>query len=75
MFVTTIVTKIIGTSNQRIVKKLSKVVKTINALEEKYGGEVNLKGLYSNKGWINRKDPNFLGGVAETPTSKKDFTF
>ena len=36
MFVTTIVTKIIGTSNQRIVKKLSKVVKTINALEEKY---------------------------------------
>ena len=46
-----------------------------NALEAKYGGEVNLKGLYSNKGWINRKDPNFLGGAEENPTSKKDFTF
>lgn len=46
-----------------------------NALEAKYGGEVNLKGLYSNKGWINRKDPNFLGGIEENPTSKKDFTF
>ena len=46
-----------------------------DAVEAKYGGEVNLKGLYSNKGWINRKDPNFLGGVEENPTSKKDFTF
>ncbi len=36
MFVTSIVTKIIGSSNQRTVKKLSKVVKTINSLEEKF---------------------------------------
>ncbi len=35
MFVTSIVTKIIGSSNQRTVRKLSKVVKQINALEEK----------------------------------------
>lgn len=36
MFVTTIVTKIIGSSNQRTVRKLSKIVKDINALESKY---------------------------------------
>ncbi len=36
MFVTTIVTKIIGSSNERIVKKLKKIVKTINDLEPKY---------------------------------------
>ena len=36
MFVTTIVTKIIGSSNQRTVRKLSKIVKQINALEPKY---------------------------------------
>ena len=36
MFVTTIVTKIIGSSNQRSVRKLSKIVKGINALESKY---------------------------------------
>ena len=36
MFVTTIVTKIIGSSNQRTVRKLSKIVKGINALESKY---------------------------------------
>ena len=36
MFVTTIVTKIIGSSNQRTVRKLSKIVKGINALENKY---------------------------------------
>ncbi|MDD6317955.1 MAG: preprotein translocase subunit SecA, partial [Succinatimonas hippei] len=34
--ITTIVTKIIGSSNERTVRKLSKVVKTINALEPKY---------------------------------------
>ena len=33
---TTIVTKIIGSSNQRTVRKLSKIVKGINALESKY---------------------------------------
>ena len=33
MFVTSIVTKIIGSSNQRTVRKLSKIVKTINGLE------------------------------------------
>lgn len=36
MFITSIVTKIIGSSNERIVKKLKKTVKTINALEPKY---------------------------------------
>ena len=36
MFVTTIVTKIIGSSNQITVRKLSKIVKGINALESKY---------------------------------------
>ena len=36
MFVTTIVTKIIGSSNQRTVRKLSKIVKGINALESEY---------------------------------------
>ena len=36
MFVTTLVTKIIGSSNQRTVRKLTKIVKTINSLEEKY---------------------------------------
>ncbi len=36
MFITTIVTKIIGTSNQRLVRRLSKVVKQINAMEPKY---------------------------------------
>ena len=36
MFVTTIVTKIIGSSNQRTVRKLSKIVKGINAIESKY---------------------------------------
>ncbi|MDD7021272.1 MAG: preprotein translocase subunit SecA, partial [Aeromonadales bacterium] len=34
--ITKIVTKIIGSSNERTVRKLSKVVKTINALEPKY---------------------------------------
>ncbi|MGN1280890.1 MAG: preprotein translocase subunit SecA [Succinivibrio sp.] len=36
MFVTSIVTKIIGSSNQRTVRKLTKIVKGINALEPKY---------------------------------------
>jgi len=36
MFVTSIVTKIIGSSNQRTVKKLSKIVKVINSLEPQY---------------------------------------
>src|SRR5574344_267985 len=36
MFVTSIVTKIVGSSNQRTVRKLSKIVKSINALEEKF---------------------------------------
>ncbi len=36
MFITTLVTKVIGSSNERIVKKLKKTVKTINALEPKY---------------------------------------
>ena len=36
MFVASIVTKIIGSSNQRTVRKLSKIVKGINALESKY---------------------------------------
>lgn len=36
MFITTIVTKIIGTSNQRMIRRLSKVVRQINALEPKY---------------------------------------
>ena len=36
MFITSIVTKIIGSSNQRTVRRLSKIVKTINALEPKY---------------------------------------
>lgn len=47
MFVTTIVTKIIGSSNQRTVRKLSKIVKGINALESKYQSLKNedFKGL------------------------------
>lgn len=36
MFVTTLVTKIIGSSNERIVRRLKKTVKSINALENKY---------------------------------------
>lgn len=36
MFISTLVTKIIGSSNQRTIKKLSKVVKQINALEPQY---------------------------------------
>ncbi|MCR5085614.1 MAG: preprotein translocase subunit SecA [Succinivibrionaceae bacterium] len=36
MFLTSIITKIIGTSNERIVRRLSKVVRTINDLEPKY---------------------------------------
>lgn len=36
MFVTTIVTKIIGSSNERTVRKLKKIVNSINALESKY---------------------------------------
>ena len=36
MFISTIVTKIIGSSNQRTIKKLNKIVKQINALEPKY---------------------------------------
>lgn len=36
MFVTSIVTKIIGSSNQRTVRRLTKIVKGINALEPKF---------------------------------------
>ncbi len=36
MIITTIVTKIIGTSNERIVRRLTKIVRAINALEPKY---------------------------------------
>ena len=36
MFITTIVTKIIGSSNQRTIRRLSKIVRQINALEPKY---------------------------------------
>ena len=36
MFITSIVTKIIGSSNQRTIKRLNKIVKQINALEPKY---------------------------------------
>lgn len=36
MFITTIVTKIIGSSNQRTVRRLAKIVKAINALEPKF---------------------------------------
>jgi preprotein translocase subunit SecA len=36
MFITTIVTKIIGSSNQRTVRRLAKIVKSINALEPKF---------------------------------------
>ena len=36
MFITSIVTKIIGSSNQRTIKRLNKIVKQINALESKY---------------------------------------
>ncbi len=36
MLITSIVTKIIGSSNQRTIKRLSKIVKQINALEPKY---------------------------------------
>ena len=47
MFVTTIVTKIIGSSNQRTARKLSKIVKGINALESKYQSlkDEDFKGL------------------------------
>lgn len=47
MFVTSIVTKIIGSSNQRTVRKLSKIVKGINALESKYQSlkDEDFKGL------------------------------
>ncbi len=47
MFVTTIVTKIIGSSNQRTVRKLSKIVKGINAIESKYQSlkDEDFKGL------------------------------
>ncbi len=36
MFISTLITKIIGSSNQRTVKRLSKIVAKINALEPKY---------------------------------------
>ncbi len=36
MFITTIITKIIGSSNQRTVRRLAKIVKAINALEPKF---------------------------------------
>ncbi len=36
MFITTIVTKIFGTSNQRTIRRLNKIVKQINSLESKY---------------------------------------
>ena len=36
MFLTTLVTKIIGSSNQRTLRKLNKIVKQINELEPKY---------------------------------------
>lgn len=36
MFITSIVTKIIGSSNQRTIKRLNKIVRQINALEPKY---------------------------------------
>lgn len=36
MFITSLVTKIIGSSNQRTVKRLSRIVNQINALEPKY---------------------------------------
>lgn len=36
MFITSIVTKIIGSSNQRTIKRLGKIVKQINGLESKY---------------------------------------
>ena len=36
MFITSIVTKIIGSSNQRTIKRLSKIVRQINALEPRY---------------------------------------
>ena len=47
MFVTTIVTKIIGSSNQRTVRMLSKIEKQINALEPKYQAlkDEEFKGL------------------------------
>ncbi|MCR5537230.1 MAG: preprotein translocase subunit SecA [Succinivibrio sp.] len=50
MFITTIVTKIIGSSNERTVKKLSKIVKAINALEPKYQAlkDEEFKGLTSS---------------------------
>ena len=47
MLITSIVTKIIGSSNQRTVKRLSKIVKQINALEPKYQAlkDEEFKGL------------------------------
>ena len=47
MFITSIVTKIIGSSNQRTVKRLTKVVKQITALEPKYQAlaDEDFKGL------------------------------
>lgn len=47
MLISSIVTKIIGSSNQRTVKRLSKIVKQINALESKYQAlkDEEFKGL------------------------------
>ncbi len=47
MFITSIVTKIIGSSNQRTVKRLTKIVKQISALEPKYQAlaDEEFKGL------------------------------
>lgn len=47
MFITTIVTKIIGSSNQRTVRRLSKIVRRMNALEPKYKAlkDEDFKGL------------------------------
>lgn len=47
MLISSIVTKIIGSSNQRTVKRLSKIVKQINALESKYQAlkDEDFKGL------------------------------
>ena len=47
MFITSIVTKIIGSSNQRTVKRLTKIVKQITALEPKYQAlaDEEFKGL------------------------------
>lgn len=45
----------------KLARELKSVKAVAAALEEKYGGTVNVKGLYSNKGWLARKDDNFLG--------------